>query len=141
MGDLMSRSDRIMNRIEEALRGVRVETSEIYCQDVKESNFGLVNVVLFLWKVAEDELNADVIAREISGKMAEKHICVFFHKTRRQSGERLLVAAQAFNPSHNNYSYFALAEFTRNWLIEVTQANKSKPGSNKKNDDRLQFRM
>lgn len=134
----MSRSDRLTERIESALRGVKVETSEVYRQDFRESDFGMVNLVTFLWRVAEDDLHADQIAREVTMHMMEKNICVMFHKTRRQQGERLLTAAQWVDPHKAGYSYNNLMEFARNWLIDVTQAD---AGKKQKNQQRQQFRL
>lgn len=143
----MSRADRLITRIEDALRGIKVETSEFFWQDFKESPFGTINLVTFLWRVAENDSEANSIALQVANRMTEKNICVTFHKTRRVNGERLITAAKPIHQdSRCNYS--DLLEFTRSWLIESTRANE-KPGQQKTAEEknqqerkkRLRFRM
>lgn len=141
----MSRSDRLIARIENALRGIKVETSELFYYDVKESPFGPVIIVTFLWRVAEDDRQADDVAREVSARLSEKNSCVLFHKTRRLAGERLLTAAQALNPNDVHYNYNELVSFTHSWLINITQADKNQAEKIRKEKQQenslLRFRM
>lgn len=121
-----SRAQLIADRIKEVLAGKPVAISDIQFEDTKEASFGPVKVVMFNWKVADNDLTAEMTEREVLAILAQDNIYVAFHKTRRHEGERLITAAHAKTPGHPNFTMGNLQGFTRMWLIEATGANKAK---------------
>lgn len=119
-----SRAQLIADRIKEVLAGKPVAISDIQFEDHKEASFGTVKVVMFNWKVADNDLTAEMVEREVLAILDRDNIYVAFHKTRRHEGERLLTAAQPKTPGHPNFTMGNLRAFTQQWLIQATGADK-----------------
>lgn len=121
-----SRAQLIADRIKEVLAGKPVEISDIRFETTQEASFGPVKIVMFNWKVADNDLTAEMIEREVLAILERDEIYVAFHKTRRLDGERLITATQAKTTGHPNFSMGNLRGFTRMWLIDATGADKVK---------------
>lgn len=121
-----SRTDLITNRIKEALNGVRVQTSELYHESTEVASFGAVKTVMFFWNVADNDLTAEMVEREILVRLQAENIYVAFHKTRRREGERLVAASIPCNPNNPNYTYGNLRGFTQMWLQKSFGATKDR---------------
>lgn len=121
-----SRAQLIADRIKEVLAGKPVEISDIRFETTQEASFGPVKIVMFNWKVADNDLTAEIIEREVLSILSQDNIYVAFHKTRRLDGERLITATQPRTPAHPNFSMGNLRGFTRMWLIDATGADKVK---------------
>ncbi|WP_370555529.1 hypothetical protein [Edwardsiella tarda] len=132
-----SRAALLVERIKDALKGNRPQTSEINVQLVEDSSFGPVKIVMFLWSVADNDLNADTVAQEALFLLRDEDIYVSFHKTRRRDGERLLTVTQPLEPNNPKYSYGNLRGFTSLWLIQATGAEKLKQANAEHGDGRI----
>jgi len=121
-----SRAQLIADRIKEVLAGKPVAISDIQFETTKDASFGPVKIVMFNWKVADNDLTAEMTEREVLGILAQDNIYVAFHKTRRHEGERLITATLPSQPGHPNFNMGNLQGFTRMWLIEATGADKNK---------------
>lgn len=121
-----TRAQLIADRIKEVLAGKPVAISDIQFEDTKEASFGPVKIVMFNWKVADNDLTAEMTERDVLAILAQDNIYVAFHKTRRLEGERLITATKPLQPGHPNFTLGNLRGFTRMWLIEATGADKSK---------------
>lgn len=119
------RCDVIIERITNALSGDPLYTSNLLFNSLETGSFGMVKVVMFFFQVADNDLSADMVAREVLARLHDEHIFVAFHKTRRREGERLLTVSKALNPENMQYTYGNLQGFTRLWLIKTTEAEKA----------------
>lgn len=122
-----SRAQVIADRIKAALNGTPVEISDIRFEDTRDASFGPVKITMFNWKVADNDLTAEMTEREVVAILTLEDIYVSFHKTRRHEGERLITAAKPKSLGHPNYTFGNLKGFVRLWLIEVTGADKKAP--------------
>ncbi|ACY85849.1 hypothetical protein RYR28_002786 [Edwardsiella piscicida] len=130
-----SRAAILVERIKDALKGNKLQTSEINVHLVEDSSFGPVKIVMFLWSVADNDINADIVAQEVLFHLKDDDIYVSFHKTRRRDGERLLTVTQPLEPNNPKYSYGNLRGFTSLWLIQATGAEKLKQARDGQGND------
>jgi hypothetical protein len=103
-----------------------VAISDVQFEETKEASFGPVKIVMFIWRVADNDLTAEMTERDVLSILARDNVYVAFHKTRRHEGERLITATQPKQPGHPNFTMGNLKGFTQMWLIDVTGANKNK---------------
>lgn len=120
-----SRADVIIDRIHNALSGDPLYATNLLYQSLESASFGMVKVVVFFFQVADNDLSADMSAREVLARLHDEGIFVAFHKTRRREGERLLTVSKALNTENFNYTYGNLQGFTRLWLIKTTEAERT----------------